>query len=370
MKVKKFIILIVILISFCIPSSLMAAGIMWAYDGTTGGTAGKIDNIDQCNSDKAGRNLVDKDGVIAWDQAAGKYLFYIYNAASTDAESGTSGSETVIEPNYCDGGAIGPGRWIQVDPDEMLRAGTAETLTQPWDLANSDCDTCTVIPLDSDFSSNGIMVRTGAGVYGIGTTFDIDLTAGAVLEGDSGGKAAIKTSIWKHMNVPISNANPDGTNCEAVASISAGSSDFNALASQCDNDAVGNFKFAVPMPENWDGADAVDELKVMIHWGVNVGDPTSTQTVSWDAKFCSASHGEPLGTWVNATIVTHTFVADDAQYDHYVTELSADTAIVGAAGDMLWIAIWRDTGVDTYAEYVQVYGFTIYYKTDDLDAMD
>ena len=214
------------------------------------------------------------------------------------------------------------------------------------------------------------MVRTAAGAYETETTFDIDLTAGAVLEGDSGGKAAIKTSIWKHMNVPISNANPDGTNCEAVASISAGSSDFNALASQCDNDAVGNFKFAVPMPENWDGADAVDELKVMIHWGVNVGDPTSTQTVSWDAKFCSASHGEPLGTWVNATIVTHTFVADDAQYDHYVTELSADTAIVGAAGDMLWIAIWRDTGVDTYAEYVQVYGFTIYYKTDDLDAMD
>jgi len=272
-----------------------------------------------------------------------------------------------------------------IEADDFVKTGTtltlqaeiphtdvAETLTQPWDLANSDCDTCTGIPLDSDFTAtgNGIMVRTAAGAYETETTFDIDLTAGAVLEGDSGGKAAIKTSIWKHMNVPISNANPDGTNCEAVASISAGSSDFNALASQCDNDAVGNFKFAVPMPENWDGADAVDELKVMIHWGVNVGDPTSTQTVSWDAKFCSASHGEPLGTWVNATIVTHTFVADDAQYDHYVTELSADTAIVGAAGDMLWIAIWRDTGVDTYAEYVQVYGFTIYYKTDDLDAMD
>ncbi|HUV28077.1 MAG TPA: hypothetical protein VMW34_11990 [Anaerolineales bacterium] len=82
-----------------------------AHDGTIGGTAGKLDNIDQCNADGAGYDLQDKDGAIVWDQAGGRFLFYIY-----DGDSETAGSDPgVVAPVYCDGGAIGPGRWILVD---------------------------------------------------------------------------------------------------------------------------------------------------------------------------------------------------------------------------------------------------------------
>ena len=80
-----------------------------AHDGTTGGTTGKLDNIDQCNANGAGYDLQDKDGAIVWDQAGGRFLFYIYDGDSETAESDPS----VIAPDYCDEpGAAGAGRWI------------------------------------------------------------------------------------------------------------------------------------------------------------------------------------------------------------------------------------------------------------------
>ena len=68
------------------------------------------------------------------------------------------------------------GSTVQAYDADTAKTDVAETLTAAWDLAGSDADSVTGIPLDSDFSSNGIMVRTGAGTYGIGTTFDIALT--------------------------------------------------------------------------------------------------------------------------------------------------------------------------------------------------
>ena len=205
-----------------------------AHDGTTGGTTGKLDNIDSCDANGSGYDLQNKDGAIVWDQAGGRFLFYIWDSSSTADEV----NPTIIVPDACNsgahsdypGGASGDdGRWILADvqtsggllttllaakADESIvgtslnaldlvnsagvletvstipHTNVAETLSQPWDLANSDCDTCTGIPLDSDFNSNGIMVRTGAGTYGIGTTFDIALTTNYFLMGvDS--KAAV-----------------------------------------------------------------------------------------------------------------------------------------------------------------------------------
>lgn len=142
------------------------------YDGTTGGTTGKLDNIDACNANGVGYDLQDQDLAIGGDSANSRFLFYWFDIDSAASES----DPDVIKPDKCDGVAYtGNGRWIKIDPDDMLNADVVETLTAAWDLASSDCDSCTGIPLDSDFGSNGIMVRTGAGTYGIGTTFDIPM---------------------------------------------------------------------------------------------------------------------------------------------------------------------------------------------------
>lgn len=183
----------------------------------------------------------------------------------------------------------------------------------------------------------------------------------------------ISVDRWHHMVVPRANISPDGTNCENWALLAAGNSAYYSFATRCDDDAVGHLYIAIPMPENWDGADAVDELKVIVHWGVTAGDPTDTKTVIWDMQIASASNGDAMGTdstWVAASAITKTFVAADAQYDIYSTELSADTAISGAGGDLLFIDLWRDTAADDYADYADVRTVDVYFKIDDLQAMD
>ena len=91
-----------------------------ANDGTIGGTAGKLDNIDSCDANGAGYNLQNKDGAIVWDQTGGRFLFYIWDYASTDGEV----DPTIIVPDACNGGAHSDypggasgddGRWILVD---------------------------------------------------------------------------------------------------------------------------------------------------------------------------------------------------------------------------------------------------------------
>lgn len=94
-----------------------------AHNGLTGGTAGTLDNIDQCNATGFGYDLQDKDAAIVWDQSTLKFYKYIYNAASTAAES----VPDVIAPDACDGGAIGAGRWIKAESyelDEFFPNGT------------------------------------------------------------------------------------------------------------------------------------------------------------------------------------------------------------------------------------------------------
>ena len=121
---RKFIIsFIILLLSLSLPLPVMSTGLMTAHDGLTGGTVGKLDGIDQCNCNGEGRDLQNKDACLVWDQSILKYRVYIYNSASIASESGSD----VIAPDVCDGGAIGPGRWIESDSaniEEFFPSGT------------------------------------------------------------------------------------------------------------------------------------------------------------------------------------------------------------------------------------------------------
>ena len=84
---KRLLITMICLFMLALPIQATAKNWMFsAHDGTIGGTSGKLDNIDQCNADGAGYDLQDKDGAMVWDQAGGRFLFYIYNSASEAAE--------------------------------------------------------------------------------------------------------------------------------------------------------------------------------------------------------------------------------------------------------------------------------------------
>ena len=79
------------------------------YDGTTGGTAGKLDNIDACDANGKGYHLQDQDVAMGADPTNGKYLIYTFDADSAAAEV----DNTIIKPDECDGVAYtGDGRWI------------------------------------------------------------------------------------------------------------------------------------------------------------------------------------------------------------------------------------------------------------------
>ena len=79
------------------------------YDGTTGGTAGKLDNIDACDANGKGYVLQDQDVAMGADPTNGKYLIYTFDADSAAAEV----DNTIIKPDECDGVAYtGDGRWI------------------------------------------------------------------------------------------------------------------------------------------------------------------------------------------------------------------------------------------------------------------
>ena len=94
-----------------------------AHNGLTGGTAGTLDNIDQCDATGYGYDLQDKDSAIVWDQSTLRFYKYIYNSSSTASES----SPDVIAPDACDDGAIGAGRWIKAESyefDEYFPSGT------------------------------------------------------------------------------------------------------------------------------------------------------------------------------------------------------------------------------------------------------
>jgi len=121
MRSFKFYTICLILLALIFTTPVYAKNyLFFAPDGTIGGTAGKLDNIDQCNADNAGYDLVDKDAAIVVDQAGGRALFYNYDGDSVEAESDPG----VVAPDYCDEpGAFGAGRWILVDiqnPDGLL----------------------------------------------------------------------------------------------------------------------------------------------------------------------------------------------------------------------------------------------------------
>ena len=134
---KRLLTTMICLFMLALPIQATAKNWMFsAHDGTIGGTSGKLDNIDQCNADGAGYDLQDKDGAMVWDQAGGRFLFYIYNSASEAAES----DPTVVAPDYCDEpGAFGAGRWILVNVQTtsglFIPTAFALTITDDADAA-------------------------------------------------------------------------------------------------------------------------------------------------------------------------------------------------------------------------------------------
>ena len=109
MTMKKLITYLTLLILIFSTPSFAKHWIMPAYDGTTGGTAGKLDAIDVCTADGAGYDVQDKDAALVWNQTAGTFSLYIFDIDSAAAESDPS----IIAPDFCDAGAYsGDGRWL------------------------------------------------------------------------------------------------------------------------------------------------------------------------------------------------------------------------------------------------------------------
>ena len=105
--------------------------IMPAYDGTTGGTAGKLDAIDVCSADGAGYDVQDKDAALVWDQAGNRYMLYIYDIDSAAAES----DPDIIAPDNCDAVPYaGDGRWIRASAHNTYEVGDEATIL---DVADS-----------------------------------------------------------------------------------------------------------------------------------------------------------------------------------------------------------------------------------------
>ena len=112
--------LTILICLFLLLAPIQATAKNWtfsAHDGTTGGTTGKLDNIDSCDANGSGYDLQNKDGAIVWDRAGGRFLFYIWDSSSTADEV----NPTIIVPDACNsgahsdypGGASGDdGRWI------------------------------------------------------------------------------------------------------------------------------------------------------------------------------------------------------------------------------------------------------------------
>lgn len=100
-----------IILVFCLCVSVQAKNwIFAAYDGTTGGTSGKLDAIDACNADGSGYDLQNNEAAIVWDQANGQFVFYIFNSTS----GATENDPLIVKPDYCNSptGYTGDGRWI------------------------------------------------------------------------------------------------------------------------------------------------------------------------------------------------------------------------------------------------------------------
>jgi len=138
MRSFKFYTICLILLTLIFTTPAYAKNYLFpAYDGATGGTAGKLDNIDQCNADGAGYDLQNKDAAIVWSQAAGRFLFYIYDSSSSASEV----DPDIIAPDYCDEpGAAGNGRWMLVSPTYAVGdytgsgyfvLGTGPTISDP-----------------------------------------------------------------------------------------------------------------------------------------------------------------------------------------------------------------------------------------------
>ena len=109
---KKFVLsILAIFLLFLIVPNVNATKhyILFAYDGTIGGTEGKLDNVDLCNADGSGYDVQDKDAALVWDQSTNKFSFYIM-----DIDSGATELDPfVIAPDDCDGSPYaGNARWI------------------------------------------------------------------------------------------------------------------------------------------------------------------------------------------------------------------------------------------------------------------
>ena len=108
---KKIFIVLFILALFYPVGSYTKNWIFPAYDGTTGGTAGKLDNIDACNADGSGYDLEDKDAALVWDSTNNRVMFYWWDDDNASAES----DPFIIRPDKCDGVAHATnGRWLML----------------------------------------------------------------------------------------------------------------------------------------------------------------------------------------------------------------------------------------------------------------
>lgn len=175
---------------------------------------------------------------------------------------------------------------------------------------------------------------------------------------------------WEIYPIMGQQMNPDGTNCTAVTSAQINSGP-KTLVSDCDDDADGSIQFVAPMPNNWDGADASDELKLGITWVMYEAAGTNTETVIWKAKVQARGDGETVNnTWSSVFSSTTTFGASEAQYDTYYTEISIAEAVNGSGGDSLFGTIVRDTVTGSDAHNVYVTGVKLYYKATKFDVHD
>ena len=291
--------------------------------------------------------------------------------------------------------------WLAAGTSNYLLKGNGAAAPSWTNAPTVSGANLTAIPLDSDFGSNGLMARTGAGTYGIGTSFDLGLAQNSVLIGDGDGNAAplavaasriigrassgatddltpsqalgiIKdgdASIWQMQNIPHGSITPDGTNCLALATHTINNLS-NVLAYTCSDVNDGSFKMQVRMPENWEGGSA-NKFKIGINWIMAAAAGVNTETVLLQCKLCAFGPGDNINnaSWLGEDIHTTTFGAAETRYDMYYSEVIVDEAIGGAGGDFVHIYCKRESA-DTSGATIEVVNFSVLYAVDDLDEDD
>ena len=272
----------------------------------------------------------------------------------------------------------------------------------------------TEVPLDSDFGSNGLMERTGAGTYDTATAadilgfidanvdgteygylngvtsaiqsqldarclesvFGISLGSGMSLDGTAL-KASTKDvdeNIWQSIAVDASIFIVDGTNVTTPAEQTLNSGPKTYVADNA-NDAAGTFEFKIPnMPENWDGGSIIIELKLISD------EATPTGTIEWDMSIQARGNDELVNnTWITTNGEIYFEDAEtanttiDTQWKIFHCKNKTAMAAEGTGGDSLFVKGTRDNDDathDTSTQGIWILGAMAYYQIDDLDEKD